>query len=120
VTDRYETEAVAVELPDPEALEVRVAMLRRRARKALDAAGCRVGGDHLIEHIVEAIQAECRDLRSLTASLVFMLQERGVTMNDPMMPPHVNALGALALNLSQSYRQHDGTIGILLPDDGEG
>lgn len=106
-----------VEMPDPEMLEVRVAHLRKLARRVLDAAGCQVGGDHLIGPIVAAIQSECRDVRDRCAHLVIALQDRGVTMHDPQMPEDVDPLGVLAVNLHQHYIKHDGSIGVLLPDE---
>lgn len=107
-----------VDIPDPELLDVRVAHLRKQARRVLDAAGIQVGGDYLIGPIVALIQAECHDVRDRAAGLVLMLQERGVTLHDPMMPEGVDALGALAFNIRQHYIQHDGSIGVLLPEEG--
>lgn len=105
-------------IPDPELLDVRVAHLRKQVRRALTAAGVDVGGDHLIGPMVALIQAECHDVRERACGLVLTLQERGVTMDDPMMPDDVDPLGALAFNIRQHFIQHDGRIGVLMPEEG--
>lgn len=116
MADTRETEK-APELPDPEAIPVRVAHLRKVARRALNAAGVHVGGDHLIGPIVEAIQAECNKLRDNAATVVIAAQEQGASLVDPRMPEGVDGLQVLAFNVRQHVIAFDGTITTLTPED---
>lgn len=104
------------DLPDPEMLDVRVAHLRKLARRVLDAAGIQVGGDHLINPIVAAIQSECSSLRDRCAGMVLSLRERGITMDNPHARDDADPMGSLAINLRQHYVDHEGAIQVLLPD----
>lgn len=107
------------ELPDPERIDIRVAKLRKLARRALDAAGVRVGGDHLIPVIVAAIQSECSAMRQLHASMILQLQERGCTMHNPHVGEDIDPMGTLALAMRLSYVDNHGDVQILLPPGDE-
>jgi hypothetical protein len=108
----------APEMPDPEAIPVRVAHLRKVARRAIEAAGVEVGGDHLIAPIVAAIQAECSKVRDHAAIVVIAAQEQGAKLVDPRMPEGVDGLQVLAFNVRQHVIEQNGTITVLTPEDG--
>lgn len=61
----------------PERTDIRTALLRKRARRALNRAGIKVGGDHIIGPVVEAIQIECEATRDRLAGMVERVMGRG-------------------------------------------
>lgn len=105
------------DLPRPERTDIRQAQLRKRARRALNAAGVKVGGDHLIPPIVEAITVELEALRERCAAMVLMLEERGVQMVNPHQGEDDNPMLSLALALRCHFVDHEGNIQMFTPSD---
>ncbi len=96
------------EMPDPDQVDARVAHFRKQARRALDSAGVKVGGEHLIDPIAAALQRECTSMRDMFASVVTTLQ--GVQLEgDP--------LESVLMSIRLGYLDHQGNVQMLLPGD---
>lgn len=95
----------------PERSEARTAQLRKRARRALERAGVRVGGEHLIEPIVDAIQVECEALRERVGMMCRQLHDQGDRLTVKARPWADDALLDLAVILEQHFVDADGGVG---------
>ncbi len=98
----------APDMPDPDKVAAQVARHRAHARKALLAAGVKVGGDHLIEPIVAALHAECMAMRDLFSSVAMTLQT---------VETEGDVLDSLLMSIRQGYLDKDGNVQLALGDE---
>jgi hypothetical protein len=101
----------------PERSERRVALLKKRVRKALVEAGIQVGGDHLIIPMVKALIEECETVRRRGALIIRKAVENGCVLVNPAKVDERDALASLADYVEHHYVDEDGEIQVAFPEE---
>jgi hypothetical protein len=100
----------------PERTDARIAQLRKRARRALERGGIQVGGDHLINPIVDAMILECERIRETCGKIIEAFDDRGDRLMMASNPAYDGGLKDLQYMIENHYLDDHGSIRIEVVD----